>query len=92
MRFNFFFHSPSALDIVKRGNRASIDKDQVLTWLDSKKPNSVLYVCFGSLYNFSKSQLLEIGLGLESSKASFIWVIRDSYENGSLLEGFEERV
>ena len=77
---------------MERGNRASIDKDQVLTWLDSKKPNSVLYVCFGSLYNFSKSQLLEIGLGLESSKASFIWVIRDSYGDGFLPEGFEERV
>ena len=76
---------------MERRNRASIDKDQMLTWLDSKKPNSVLYVCFGSLYNFSKSQLLEIGLGLESSN-SFIWVIRDSYVNGLLLEGFEERV
>ena len=81
-----------ALDIAERGNRASIDKDKVLTWLDSKKPNSVLYVCFGSLCNFSKSQLLEIGLGLESSKASFIWVIRDSYRDGFLPEGFEERV
>lgn len=81
-----------AVDIAERGNRASIDKDQVLTWLDLKKPNSVLYVCFGSLCNFSKSQLLEIGLGLESSKASFIWVIRDSYGDGFLPEGFEERV
>ncbi|KAL4605484.1 hypothetical protein ACB092_09G032500 [Castanea dentata] len=38
-----------ALDIAERGNRASIDKDKVLTWLDSKKPNSVLYVCFGKI-------------------------------------------
>ncbi|KAM3737107.1 hypothetical protein ACB098_09G030500 [Castanea mollissima] len=81
-----------ALDIAERGNRASIDKDQVLTWLDSKKPNSVLYVCFDSLCNFSKSQLLEIGLGLESSKALFIWVIRNSYKDGFLPEGFDERV
>ncbi|KAK9985550.1 hypothetical protein SO802_030501 [Lithocarpus litseifolius] len=44
------------------------------------------------LYNFSKSQLLEIGLGLESSKASFIWVIRDSYGDAFFPEGFEERV
>ncbi|KAM4078310.1 hypothetical protein ACB094_09G027600 [Castanea mollissima] len=81
-----------ALDIAERGNRASIDKDQVLTWLDSKKPNSVLYVCFDSLCYFSKSQLLEIGLGLESSKALFIWVIRNSYKDGFLPEGFDERV
>ncbi|KAF3954461.1 hypothetical protein CMV_020199 [Castanea mollissima] len=80
------------MDIAERGNRASIDKDQVLTWLDSKKPNSVLYVCFDSLCYFSKSQLLEIGLGLESSKALFIWVIRNSYKDGFLPEGFDERV
>ncbi|KAL4605486.1 hypothetical protein ACB092_09G032700 [Castanea dentata] len=66
-----------ALDKVERGNRASIDKDQLLTWLDSKKPNSVLYVCFGGLCNFSKSQLLEIG---------------DSYRDGFFPKGFEERV
>ena len=81
-----------ALDMAERGNRASIDKDQVLTWLDSKKPNSVLYVCFGSLCEFPKSQLLEIGLGLESSKASFIWVIREKDGDGFLPEDFEERV
>lgn len=81
-----------ALDMAERGNKASIDKERCLTWLDSKKPNSVLYVSFGSLCTFSKSQLLELGLGLEASNHSFIWVIRDHQELGFVLKDFEERV
>lgn len=77
-----------AVDMVERGNRASIGKDDCMSWLDSKEPNSVIYVCFGSLCKFAKSQLVEIALGLEASKKSFIWVIKDD----SLMEDFEKRV
>lgn len=81
-------------DIAERGNRASIDKDLCLSWLDSKKPNSVLYICFGSLCVFARSQFLELGFGLEASKSSFIWVIKDNNANEPVVlpEGFEERV
>ncbi|XWS59648.1 hypothetical protein CRYUN_Cryun08bG0140200 [Craigia yunnanensis] len=46
----------------------------------TEKPNSVLYVCFGSLCEFAESQLLQIALGLEASNISFIWVIKDDKE------------
>ncbi|KAE9447173.1 hypothetical protein C3L33_20934, partial [Rhododendron williamsianum] len=53
-----------------------VDKHECLKWLDSKKPNSVLYICFGSMVKFDDSQLYEIAMGLESSGQQFVWVVR----------------
>nr|QDM38901.1 UDP-glycosyltransferase UGT73B28 [Glycyrrhiza uralensis] len=82
-----------------RGKEASIDEHQCLKWLDAKKPNSVVYICFGSVANFPDSQLRDIAMGLEASGHQFIWVVRKKgkkdgeEEEGSWLpEGFEERM
>ncbi|KAJ6347174.1 hypothetical protein OIU76_003799 [Salix suchowensis] len=80
-----------------RGKEASIDHHECLKWLDSKKLNSVVYICFGSLTNFTASQLKEIATGLEASGLQFIWVVRrnkNSEEDKEdwLPEGFEERM
>lgn len=78
----------------ERGKKASIDEHECLKWLDSKRPNSVVYVCFGSLSNFPASQLREIAIGLEASGQEFIWVVRGRGmdENEEWLpEGFEKR-
>ncbi|CBI19486.3 unnamed protein product, partial [Vitis vinifera] len=64
-----------AADKAERGNKASLDEDSWLSWLDSKKPNSVLYVCLGSLTRLSKTQLTEIASALEDSGHAFIWVV-----------------
>ncbi|XP_010260609.1 PREDICTED: scopoletin glucosyltransferase-like [Nelumbo nucifera] len=80
-----------SLSKAERGKKASISQEWCLSWLDSRKPNSVLYVSFGSVCKFPKSQLKEIGLGLEASNQNFIWVIRD-VDAGGLPEGFEERI
>ncbi|KAK4424217.1 Scopoletin glucosyltransferase [Sesamum alatum] len=61
-----------------RGKKSLIDGHECLVWLDSKKPNSVVYVCFGSMATFSPSQLHEIAGGLEASGQDFIWVVRKS--------------
>ncbi|KAI8532762.1 hypothetical protein RHMOL_Rhmol11G0239200 [Rhododendron molle] len=83
-------------DKAHRGKEAAIDKHECLKWLDSKKPNSVLYICFGSMANFDDSQLYEIAMGLESSGQQFVWVVRrgkSEEENEKWLpEGFEERM
>ncbi|CAH9125780.1 unnamed protein product [Cuscuta epithymum] len=79
-----------------RGKKSSIGETECMDWLDSKKPNSVVYVCFGSIANFAVSQLKEMAAGIESSGQDFIWVIRNKREedNGKeewMPEGFEKR-
>ncbi|PON82021.1 UDP-glucuronosyl/UDP-glucosyltransferase [Trema orientale] len=79
-----------------RGKEASINELDCLKWLDSKKPNSVVYVSFGSVAKFTASQLTEIALGLEASGHQFIWVVRRNKEENDkkdwVPEGFEQRV
>ncbi|KAF9599001.1 hypothetical protein IFM89_033346 [Coptis chinensis] len=84
------------LDKFERGNKASIDENLCLKWLDSRQSNSVIYVCLGSLCRLTSAQFQEIGLGLEASNYSFIWVIRScerykELEKWLSEEGFEER-
>ncbi|CAJ2650213.1 scopoletin glucosyltransferase-like [Trifolium pratense] len=78
---------------VNRGKTA-FDHDMCLKWLDMKKSNSVVYICFGSIANFPNSQLQEIAIGLEASGQNFIWVVRKSKEDEEewLPEGFEKRM
>ncbi|XP_050206790.1 UDP-glycosyltransferase 73C5-like [Mercurialis annua] len=68
-------------DKIGRGDKSSIEESECMHFLDSQNPNSVLYVCFGSLCNIIASQLIELALGLEASKKPFIWVIRDKGSN-----------
>ncbi|PQQ08351.1 UDP-glucose flavonoid 3-O-glucosyltransferase 7-like isoform X1 [Prunus yedoensis var. nudiflora] len=77
-----------------RGMEASLDEHECLNWLNTKKHNSVVYICFGSLTNFSDPQLLEIALGLEASGKEFIWVVRREKKEKEewLPEGFEQRM
>ncbi|XP_010505226.1 PREDICTED: UDP-glycosyltransferase 73C3-like [Camelina sativa] len=84
-------------DKAERGNKAAIDQDECIKWLDSKEEGSVLYVCLGSICNLPLAQLKELGLGLEESRRPFIWVIRSWEKNNELAEwisqsGFEERI
>ncbi|KAJ7007194.1 scopoletin glucosyltransferase-like [Populus alba x Populus x berolinensis] len=58
----------NAADRLERGGETSIRKHSCLDWLESKKPKSVLYICFGSLTRFSKTQISEIASALEESK------------------------
>lgn len=62
-------------DMVERSHESVLSKDQVLSWLDSKKPNSVLYISFGTGCTFPDEQLMEIAHALDSSNCDFIWVV-----------------
>ncbi|XP_059646801.1 UDP-glycosyltransferase 73E1-like [Cornus florida] len=84
------------VDRIERGNKTSIDENQLVKWLDSKEPSSVVYTCLGSQSRLTAPQLIELGLGLEASKQPFIWVIRGGNKSQELEkwmseEGFEER-
>ncbi|KAK7837551.1 scopoletin glucosyltransferase [Quercus suber] len=68
--------SKDAEDKAQRGKEASIDEHECLKWLGTKKSNSVVYICFGTIAKLSDSQLKEIAMGLEASGQQFIWVVR----------------
>ncbi|KAL4615429.1 hypothetical protein ACB092_07G124100 [Castanea dentata] len=80
----------------QRGKEASIDEHECLKWLSTKKLNSVIYICFGSMPKFSDSQLFELAMGLEASEQQFIWVVRkgknEKEEEDWLPKGFEKRM
>ncbi|KAM3693581.1 hypothetical protein ACJW31_08G178500 [Castanea mollissima] len=52
------------------------EETECLQWLNSKAPNSVIYVNFGSIVVMTPAQLVEFGLGLANSKCLFLWIIR----------------
>nr|XP_016453774.1 PREDICTED: UDP-glycosyltransferase 73C6-like [Nicotiana tabacum] len=85
-------------EIINRGNEGSVDNEHsYLTWLNSMKPKSVVYVSFGSLCHMSFLQIKEIGLGLESSNVPFVWIIRGLNVSSEVKkwlsdENFEEKV
>ncbi|KAF9619255.1 hypothetical protein IFM89_005809 [Coptis chinensis] len=88
-------YNSSNIDKAQRGKKSSINEHQCLSWLDSKEPNSVLYVSFGSISRFGAAQLIEIAMGLEASEVPFIWVVRmdkNKEKDIFLPEGFEERM
>lgn len=70
----------------ERGNRASIDVEQCLKWLDSFRPKSVIYACLCSQCRLVALQLIELGLRLEASEHPFIWVVA----KGEKISEFEK--
>ncbi|KAL2345134.1 hypothetical protein Fmac_006419 [Flemingia macrophylla] len=90
------YSNKDPLDKAQRGKKATIEECHLKCWLDSQKPGSVIYACFGSLCNLIPQQLIELGLALEASERPFIWVIREGSQSEALEkwikdDGFEER-
>ncbi|KAF7810995.1 abscisate beta-glucosyltransferase-like [Senna tora] len=91
-------------DKTERGKNPTIDERSCLNWLNSKEPNSVLYISFGSLARLPQEQLKEIAYALEACDYSFIWVIGKIFKsskhketeeeetNWFLPDGFEQRM
>ncbi|RCV04940.1 hypothetical protein SETIT_1G041600v2 [Setaria italica] len=79
---------------------AAIDDDvdaiRCASWLESKKPRSVVFVSFGSLARSPLPQLAEIAHGLDASDRPFIWAVKPSnladFERWLSDDGFESRV
>ncbi|XP_071733327.1 UDP-glycosyltransferase 85C1-like [Rutidosis leptorrhynchoides] len=66
-------------------NRYSLweEEPECIQWLNSKEPNSVVYVNFGSLAVMSLQDLLEFGFGLVNSNHYFLWIIRTDLVDGN---------
>ncbi|KAJ0802250.1 putative UDP-glucuronosyl/UDP-glucosyltransferase, UDP-glycosyltransferase family [Helianthus annuus] len=58
------------------------EEPESVQWLNSKEPNSVVYVNFGSLAVMSVQDLLEFGWGLVNSNHYFLWIIRTDLVDG----------
>ncbi|XP_039144073.1 UDP-glycosyltransferase 73E1-like [Dioscorea cayenensis subsp. rotundata] len=67
---------------IVRGNKAAVDQEKLLCWLDSMEENSVLYVSFGSLIRMNVGQILEIGSGLEASESLWMELNVEAASNG----------
>jgi len=84
----------------ERGQESAVSVQECLSWLNSKRDNSVLYISFGSLCRYQDKQLYEIACAIEASGHEFIWVVplKKGKEGESEEEkekwfpkGFEER-
>ncbi|KAJ9562542.1 hypothetical protein OSB04_007702 [Centaurea solstitialis] len=58
------------------------EEPKCIKWLESKEPNSVVYVNFGSLAVMCLQDLLELGWGLVNSNHEFLWIIRSDLVDG----------
>ncbi|XP_073142068.1 7-deoxyloganetin glucosyltransferase-like [Henckelia pumila] len=74
------------------------EEPECLEWLDSKEPNSVVYVNFGSITVMTPDQLVEFAWGLANSNQTFLWIIRPDLVSGEkailppeFLEATKER-
>ncbi|OWM90344.1 hypothetical protein CDL15_Pgr014646 [Punica granatum] len=82
---------PPEADSFSRGGSSSVLADDMVSWLDSRKDGSVVYVCFGSQVRLAEEQMTALALGMEKSGANFVWVVRADGPM-KVLEGFEDRV
>lgn len=63
-------------DLKLIGSNLWVEEAGCLEWLDSKEPDSVVYVNFGSITVMTSDQLTEFAWGLANSDQNFLWVIR----------------
>ncbi|KAF2282924.1 hypothetical protein GH714_043241 [Hevea brasiliensis] len=74
---------------LSRGGSSSVPCQQVITWLEEKGDNSVVYICFGSREMLTCKQMDELASGLEKSGINFIWSVRQPNErHASASVGF----
>jgi hypothetical protein len=69
---------PTSAGKASRGKMADISEDELVRWLDSQRPSSVVYVSFGSQTFLSEQQTVALSRGLEASGQPFIWAIKVS--------------
>ncbi|TKY54077.1 Scopoletin glucosyltransferase [Spatholobus suberectus] len=79
----------SVQEKAERGQKSVVGADECLSWLNSKRVNSVVYICFGSLCQFPDKQLYEIACAIEASGHEFIWVVPE--KKGKERESEEEK-
>ncbi|CAJ2665775.1 unnamed protein product [Trifolium pratense] len=83
---SFLNQSPQNHHLTSLGSNLWKEDTECLDWLESKEPESVVYVNFGSVTVMNSTQLLEFAWGLAKSKKPFLWIIRpDLVIGGSFI-------
>lgn len=59
---------------------SSFSDSKCLKWLNSREPESVIYINFGSQIALSAHQMQEVAAGLEASGQSFLWAMKKPNE------------
>ncbi|CAN6291457.1 unnamed protein product [Urochloa humidicola] len=67
-------------------------RSEVLQWLDSKPPKSVIYVALGSEAPLTANNLHELALGLELTGVRFLWAFRKPAGMSSAAAGNDAAV
>ncbi|XP_073221625.1 LOW QUALITY PROTEIN: (R)-mandelonitrile beta-glucosyltransferase-like [Cicer arietinum] len=73
---NFLLKDVTDNELDTIGSNLWKEETECLEWLESKEPNSVVYVNFGSITVMTSEQMVEFAWGLANSKIPFLWVIR----------------
>ncbi|KAB2628936.1 7-deoxyloganetin glucosyltransferase-like [Pyrus ussuriensis x Pyrus communis] len=73
---------PAENELKSIGSNLWTEEPECLEWLDSKEPNSVVYVNFGSITVMTEEQLTEFAWGLANRNQTFLWVIRPDLVGG----------
>ena len=63
------------LDLKVNDNK-STESIQIMNWLDNQPSKSVIFLCFGSMGSFNRTQIEQIAMALESIDHRFLWSIR----------------
>uniref|UniRef100_A0A5B7A3F2 Putative UDP-glycosyltransferase 89B1-like n=1 Tax=Davidia involucrata TaxID=16924 RepID=A0A5B7A3F2_DAVIN len=60
----------------KRGGSSAVPPHEVMTWLDGKADDSVVYVCFGSRGVLTNKQMVSLAAAIECGGVHFIWCVK----------------
>ncbi|KAI8019577.1 UDP-glycosyltransferase 89B2 [Camellia lanceoleosa] len=89
---------PDEVGPTDRGGSSAVPAHEVMTWLDGKADDSVVYVCFGSRLGLTSQQTEVLAAALERSGVHFIWCGKAADQGhgagdiGLIPDGFEDRV
>jgi hypothetical protein len=77
-------------ELANRGGASSVPRHEIMTWLDSRPDNSVVYICFGSHAVLNRKQMDVVAAALEVSGVHFILCVK--FPGGVILDGLKDRV
>ncbi|KAI9085031.1 hypothetical protein K1719_033023 [Acacia pycnantha] len=73
-------------------NDPDTNMNTCLEWLNTKEPNSVVYIAFGSMADIESQQVNEIAMALKSLGCNFLWVMKQIEMQKNLPSDFLEEM